>query len=40
MSRRAVGLVQKWREGHQAELLANWTLAEQRSALNRIPPLE
>jgi hypothetical protein len=40
MTRRAIRLVQEWREAHQAELLANWTLAEQRRPLNRIPPLE
>ena len=40
MARRAVAMVQEWRKAHQAELLANWALAEQRQALNRIPPLE
>jgi len=40
MSRRAVAMVQEWREAHRAELLANWALAEQRRPLNRIPPLE
>ena len=40
MARRAVAMVREWREAHRAELLANWRLAEQRTALNRIPPLE
>ena len=40
MTRRAVAMVQEWREGHRGELLANWALAEQRMPLNRIPPLE
>jgi hypothetical protein len=37
---KAVALIQEWRRAHQAELLANWTLAEQRRSLDRIPPLE
>jgi hypothetical protein len=40
MARRAVAMVQEWRQAHHAELLANWARAEQRSALNRIAPLE
>jgi len=40
MSRRAVAMVQEWREAHRAELLANWALAEQRRPLNHISPLE
>jgi hypothetical protein len=40
MGRRALAMVQEWREAHRIELLANWALAEQRRPLNRIPPLE
>lgn len=40
MTRRAVAMVQEWREAHRSELLANWALAEGRTPLNRIPSLE
>jgi len=40
MNRRALLLVQEWRQLHRVELLANWALAEERRPLNRIPPLE
>jgi len=40
IGKKAAALVQEWRETHQAELLANWTLAEQKRSLQRIPPLE
>lgn len=40
MVAKAVALIQEWRHAHQAELLANWTLAENRQSLVRIPPLE
>jgi hypothetical protein len=40
MNRRALAMVQEWRELHRDELLANWRLAEQRRSLRRIEPLE
>jgi hypothetical protein len=40
MSRRALAMVQEWRETHTAELLEDWNLAEQRRDLRRIAPLE
>jgi hypothetical protein len=40
MSRRALALVQEWRELHKQELLENWKLAEQKHSLKRIEPLE
>jgi hypothetical protein len=40
MSRRALALVQEWREAHKEELLDDWRLAAARRALNRIAPLE
>jgi hypothetical protein len=40
MTRRALAMVEEWRQMHLVELLADWRLAEQRRALNRIPPLE
>jgi len=40
MSKRALNLVQEWRELHKEELLRNWKLAEQKKALFPIKPLE
>jgi hypothetical protein len=40
MGPKAVALIQEWRREHQAELLADWNLAEQRRSVNSIPPLE
>lgn len=40
INRRALGMVQEWRELHRDELLANWKLAEQGRSLKRIEPLE
>ena len=40
MSRRALSLVQEWRELHKRELLENWKLVEQKKPLKRIEPLE
>ncbi|MEN6407616.1 MAG: DUF4160 domain-containing protein [Thermoguttaceae bacterium] len=40
MSRRALALVQEWREAHMAELRENWRLASERRPLNPIEPLE
>jgi hypothetical protein len=37
---RARGLVDEWRMLHVAELIDDWTLAEQRRPLKRIAPLE
>lgn len=37
---RKVALVREWPTLHQAELLANWELAQRRLPLNRVPPLE
>ena len=38
--RRALRLVLEWYELHQAELLENWELAQQRMPLKPIAPLE
>lgn len=38
--RRALGLIQEWRELHKDQLLADWGLAESRRPLNKIEPLE
>jgi hypothetical protein len=38
--RTALGLVEQWRALHHDELLANWTLAQEPSALSRIEPLQ
>jgi hypothetical protein len=40
MNRRALSMVQEWRQLRRRELAENWMLAEQRRPLNRIPPLE
>ncbi len=40
MGPKALALIQEWRQLHKAELLANWSLAEQRRSLQPIPPLE
>jgi hypothetical protein len=40
MSRRALAMVQEWREAHKAELHDNWRLAAAKRPLNRIEPLE
>ena len=40
MSRRALLLVQEWREAHKEELMRDWKLAEQKKALFPIKPLE
>ncbi len=40
MSKRAVKMVQEWRESHKDELLTDWKLAEERKTLNRIEPLD
>jgi hypothetical protein len=38
--KRALRLVLEWYEQHQAELLEDWALAQQRQPLKPIPPLE
>jgi hypothetical protein len=38
--RRALRLVQEWRELHQDELLEDWRLARLRQPLQRVDPLE
>ncbi len=40
MSRRALALMQEWREAHVDTLLDNWRLAVTRRPLTRIEPLE
>lgn len=40
MSRRAIAMVEEWRQLHQVELMDNWTRAVQMRTLNRIEPLE
>ena len=40
MAKRALALVQEWRELHKEDLLREWGLAEQKKALFPIKPLE
>lgn len=40
LSPRVLGMVVEWASLHQAELLANWTLARETEPLNKISPLE
>jgi hypothetical protein len=40
MSKRALALVQEWRELHKEDLMNDWKLAEQKKALFPIKPLE
>jgi hypothetical protein len=40
MGRKAITLIQEWRDQHKSELLENWELARQKKALHRIEPLE
>lgn len=40
MSKRALLLIQEWRELHKEELTRDWELAEQKKALFPIKPLE
>jgi hypothetical protein len=40
MNRRALTLLEEWRQLHEQEPLRNWTLAEERRALIPILPLE
>ena len=40
LPRTAARLVEQWRQLHQTELIANWELAQQPSALTSIEPLQ
>ncbi|HLG30640.1 MAG TPA: DUF4160 domain-containing protein [Candidatus Brocadiales bacterium] len=40
ISKRALNIVQEWRELHRDEILKDWELAEQNKPLRRIDPLE
>jgi hypothetical protein len=40
MLKRALALVQEWRELHKEELLRDWRLAEEKKALYPTRPLE
>lgn len=40
MTKRALNMIQEWRQLHKEELIANWQLAEQNKPLKRIDPLE
>jgi hypothetical protein len=40
MGPKAVSLIEEWRQIHKAELLADWSSAEQKRSLRYIPPLE
>ena len=40
MGRKAIGLIQEWRQLHLAELMEDWELARQKKELHRIEPLE
>ena len=39
LSPRVLGLVLEWASIHQADLMANWALAQRRLPLNKISPL-
>jgi hypothetical protein len=40
LPRRALTMVEEWRQTHKEELLEDWKLAEQKKVLRRIEPLE
>ena len=40
MPKRALQMIQEWRELHKAELLENWKKAEQNKPIRKIKPLE
>ena len=40
MPRRALGLIEEWRELHKEELLEDWRRAVEKEPLNAIEPLE
>ena len=39
ISKRALSMVQEWREIHKIELMKDWELAELNKPLNKIQPL-
>jgi len=40
MSKRALGMIQEWRNLHKDELMVNWKLVETKKSLMKINPLE
>lgn len=40
MGRKAIALIQEWRELHRPELMENWKLSCRKKELHRIEPLE
>lgn len=40
ISKRALSMVQEWRELHKSDLLENWRLARENKPLKPIKPLE
>ncbi len=40
MPKRALQMIQEWREFHKAELIDNWKKAEQNKPIEKIKPLE
>ena len=40
IKQRALVLIQEWRQLHQAQLMENWKLAQQKLILKSIEPLE
>ncbi len=40
MSKKAIALIQEWREIHVGDLKENWRLAQEKKALRVIEPLE
>ena len=40
MNKRALKMIQEWRESHKADLHEDWKLAEEHKELKEIKPLE
>jgi len=40
MSRRALTMVEEWRQLHREKLMADWRLSQDKKTLRRIQPLE
>jgi hypothetical protein len=40
MGRRALGLIQEWRDLRKSELTTDWALAREKKSLHTIKPLE
>ena len=40
LPRRALAMVEEWRQAHKGQLLENWKLSEQKKELRSIAPLE